>query len=83
MVISSQRVIQNICRINLSYVLFYQTYLVHVNILYCHMRPKKSVIFLKSTKFERIKIQIYLKLLLYTFEGVWKEKDEFHIEICQ
>ena len=44
---------------------------------------KKSKIILKSTKFERIKIQRCLELLLCTVEGVWKEKETFKIKISQ
>ena len=47
------------------------------------MRPKKSKITLKSTKFEWIKIQRCLELLLCTVEGVWKEKETFKIKISQ
>ena len=47
------------------------------------MRPKKSKIILKSTKFKRIKIQRCLELLSCTVEGVWKEKESFKIKISQ
>ena len=47
------------------------------------MRPKKRNIVLKSTKFERIKIQRYLELLSCTVEGVCKEKESFKINISQ
>ena len=47
------------------------------------MRPKKSLISLKSTKFERIKIQKCLELLSCTVEGVWKEKNDFKIKLSQ
>ena len=36
---------------------------------------------LKSTKFERFKIQRALELLSHTVEGVWKKTDKFNIEI--
>ena len=41
----------------------------------------KSKISLKSTKFERIKMQRCLKLLLFTVEGVWKEKNDSKIDL--
>ena len=44
---------------------------------------KKSKIVLKSTKFERKKIQRCLELLSCTVEGVWKEKESFKINISQ
>ena len=44
---------------------------------------KKSKIILKSTKFERIKIQRCLELLSCTVEGVWKEKESFKIKNSQ
>ena len=42
---------------------------------------KKSKIILKSTKFERIKIQRCLELLSGTVKGVGKEKESFKIKI--
>ena len=47
------------------------------------MRQKKSKIILKSTKFERIKIERCLELLICTVEGVWKEKESFQIKKIQ
>ena len=44
---------------------------------------KKSKIVLKSTKFERKKIQRCLELLSCTVEGVLKEKESFKINISQ
>ena len=49
--------------------------------LYYYMRPKKSKITLKSTKFERVKIQRCLELLSFTMEGVWKRKESSKIKI--
>ena len=48
-----------------------------------HEAKKKSKIVLKSTKFERKKIQRCLELLSCTVEGVWKEKESFKINISQ
>ena len=44
---------------------------------------KDSDIILKSTKFEKIKIQRCLELLSYTVENVWKSSNDFKIEISQ
>ena len=44
---------------------------------------RKSLISLKLTKFERIKIQRFLELLSCTVEWVWKEKNYFKIESSQ
>ena len=38
---------------------------------------------LKSTKFETLKTQRCFELLSFTMEGVWKERNEFKIEILQ
>ena len=38
---------------------------------------------LKSTKFDRRKIQKFLKLLSKTINAVWKSTSKFNLTICQ
>ena len=83
MEILNQRGIQHVCGMNSSYQQYYLIYLVNANILYYFLNKKGSNILLKSTKYNRRKLQKCLELLSRTVDDILKITTKFNLSISQ